>query len=142
MKTIISLLVALCIIIGLGYFFINPSTQKTHVNISSDATKTNETEVGVTNSVIENGIQVVTIKAKDGYTPRKSVAQAGVPTLFSLETDRTYDCSASIVINSLNVRRTLPNTGTTLIDAGVRSVGDVIEGVCSMGMYSFSVEFK
>jgi hypothetical protein len=94
------------------------------------------------NSVIKDGVQYVTITARGGYSPRLSTAKAGIPTKIIMRTNGTYDCSASLVIRSLNYRGMLPNTGDTTIDAGTPKAGDVLKGVCGMGMYSFSVTFN
>jgi hypothetical protein len=94
------------------------------------------------NSVIKDGIQYVTITARGGYSPRQSSAKAGIPTKLVVKTNGTYDCSASLAIHSLNFRKMLPNTGDTIIDAGTPKAGDTLQGVCGMGMYSFSIDFK
>jgi hypothetical protein len=59
-----------------------------------------------------------------------------------MKTNGTYDCSASLVIRQLNYRGMLPNTGETTIDAGTPKSGDVLRGVCGMGMYSFAIAFN
>jgi hypothetical protein len=94
------------------------------------------------NSVIKDGVQYVTITARGGYQPRSSTAKAGIPTKLIMKTNGTYDCSASLVIRSLNYRAMLPNTGETTIDAGTSKAGDVLKGVCGMGMYSFDITFN
>ena len=97
---------------------------------------------GIDNSVMKDGIQYVTITASGGYSPRESGAKAGVPTKLIVKTNGTYDCSASLVINSLNYRKMLPSTGETVIDAGTPKAGDTLRGLCGMGMYSFVINFK
>lgn len=94
------------------------------------------------NSVIKDGIQYVTITAQGGYSPRASSAKAGVVTKLVVKTNGTYDCSSSLVIRSLSFRKILPNTGETVIDVGTPKVGDTLQGVCGMGMYSFVISFK
>lgn len=94
------------------------------------------------NSVIKDGIQYVTITARGGYSPRVSNAKAGIPTKLVIKTNGTYDCSAALIIRSLSFQKMLPNTGETIIDAGTPKAGDVIKGVCGMGMYNFSVNFQ
>ena len=97
---------------------------------------------GIDNSVMKDGIQYVTITASGGYSPRQSGAKAGVSTKLIVKTNGTYDCSASLSINSLNYRKMLPSTGETVIDAGTPKAGDTLRGVCGMGMYSFVINFK
>lgn len=93
------------------------------------------------NVSIVDGKQIIEITARGGYQPRNSVAKAGVPTIIRFETSGTFDCSSSIRIPSLNIFKSLPQTGSTDIDVGTQSVGKLV-GSCGMGMYPFSVEFK
>ena len=97
--------------------------------------------VNANNVSIVDGKQIIKITARGGYQPRNSVAKAGVPTVIRFETNRTFDCSSSVRIPSMNVFKSLPQTGTTDIDVGTQSVGKLV-GSCGMGMYPFSVEFK
>lgn len=140
MKTSTASIIALCIILGVGYFVsmdtITPSASQVNDGIKSNV------EEGGQNSVVTDGIQYVTIVARGGYAPRKSFAMAGIPTKFIIKTGGTYDCSASLSIPSLNFRKMLPNTGETIVDAGIPKAGSQVTGVCAMGMYSFAVEFK
>ena len=94
------------------------------------------------NSVIKDGIQYVTITARGGYSPRVSNAKGGIPTKLVIKTNGTYDCSAALIIRSLSFQKMLPNTGETIVDAGTPKSGDVIKGVCGMGMYNFSINFQ
>jgi plastocyanin domain-containing protein len=94
------------------------------------------------NIEIKNGVQYITIDAKGGYSPRNTIAQAGIPTKLIMKTSGTYDCSASLVINSVGFRKILPKNGETEIDIGTPKAGEPLQGVCGMGMYSFAVDFK
>jgi plastocyanin domain-containing protein len=98
-------------------------------------------EVAANNVRIVDGIQIVEITTKGGYRPRVSQAQAGIPTVIRFKTNGTFDCSIALRIPSENVSMYLPQTGNTDIDVGLPSVGS-LQGMCSMGMYRFSVEFK
>ncbi|MFA7252538.1 MAG: sulfite exporter TauE/SafE family protein [Candidatus Paceibacterota bacterium] len=88
-----------------------------------------------------NNEQIVELKAKGGYQPRKSVAQAGLPTIIRFETSGTFDCSSSVKIPSLNINKFLPQTGTTDINIGVPEIG-LFKGSCGMGMYPFEIDFR
>jgi len=94
------------------------------------------------NTQMKDGVQYITINAGGGYSPRISTAKAGVPTKLILKTNGAYDCSSSLVINSLGYRKILPQTGETEIDIGTPQAGVPLRGVCGMGMYSFSVNFQ
>jgi plastocyanin domain-containing protein len=97
--------------------------------------------VSVQNVNIRDGIQYINIIAKGGYTPSVTQAQSGIPTKLIVETNNTFDCSASLVVRSADFQEVLPKTGETEIDLGTPNKGDTYEGLCSMGMYSFKVDF-
>ena len=153
MKNSTAIIIAILILTG-AWFFMNRDsgdigTPKTLENPkmyfpagANPAEKQNNDVSASNNSVIKDGVQYVTITARGGYSPRSSTAKAGIPTKLVMKTNGTYDCSASLVIRSLNYRGMLPNTGDTTIDAGTPKAGDVLKGVCGMGMYSFAVSFN
>lgn len=95
----------------------------------------------VDNVKVIDGVQIVELTAKGGYQPRKTLAQAGLPTLLRFETDGTFDCSLALRIPSKSVSTFLPQSDVTDIDIGNSATG-TLQGLCSMGMYSFAVEFK
>ncbi len=148
MKTSTALVIAI-LILGGSWFFVNRSTSKTldepkmYFPAGANPAEEQNNDVSASNnSVIKDGVQYVTITARGGYSPRASTAKAGIPTKLIMKTNGTYDCSASLVINSLNYRDMLPNTGETAIDAGIPKTGEVLKAVCGMGMYSFLVTFN
>ena len=95
----------------------------------------------VDNVRIENGVQIIEITARGGYFPRKTQAQAGIPTVIRFNTQGTFDCSSAVRIPSMNISKVLPQTGITDIDVG-SSEPQTLVGSCGMGMYPFEVEFK
>lgn len=95
----------------------------------------------VNNVSVVNGVQIVEIGAKGGYRPRKSIAQAGIPTILRFKTSGTFDCSSALRIPSKNVSLFLPQSGETDIDIGTPEAG-ILDGLCSMGMYRFAVDFQ
>lgn len=97
--------------------------------------------VAPNNLTMENGVQVIEIRAKGGYSPRKTEAVAGVPTVIRMNTKSTFDCSSALTIPSLGIQKSLPMNGTTDIDIGTPEAGSLL-GTCSMGMYRFEVVFK
>ena len=97
--------------------------------------------VDANNVTIVDGKQIIEIKAGGGYSPQKSIAQAGIPTIIRFDTKNTFDCSSSVRIPSMNISQILPQTGTTDIDIGNPKVG-IFQGMCGMGMYQFAVDFK
>lgn len=93
------------------------------------------------NVSIVDGTQIIEISAKGGYQPRKSIAKAGIPTIIRFDTKGTFDCSSSVRIPSMNISKSLPQTGSTDIDIGTQQVA-TLQGTCGMGMYPFEVEFQ
>lgn len=93
------------------------------------------------NVEIRDGVQYVTINARGGYSPRISVAQANIPTKLVVKTNSTYDCSLALVIRSIGYQKILPQTGEEVIDLGTPQAGE-LQGLCSMGMYGFAVDFR
>lgn len=99
------------------------------------------TQVAVNNATVVDGKQIITINAKGGYEPRKSIAKSGMPTIIRFDTNGTFDCSSAVSIPSMNISKTLPQTGSTDIDIGTGQLG-TLQGTCGMGMYPFEVEFQ
>jgi plastocyanin domain-containing protein len=93
------------------------------------------------NVFMENGKQIVEIKARGGYNPKHSVAKAGVPTILRFNAKGTFDCSASVYIPSLKFSKILDQSSNNDIEIGTSTEG-VLNGTCGMGMYSFDINFK
>lgn len=91
---------------------------------------------------IVDGVQVIDITAKGGYSPRVVVAKAGVPTVLRVITKGTFDCSASLVIPKLSYQNFLKASGTTDIAISAEQAQGTLQGLCSMGMYSFQIRFE
>ncbi len=128
----VSIIIIIGLVIGLGIVFWGDSKQED-----------NTAKTGVVqNTEIKDGVQYITIDAKGGYSPRVSTAQAGIPTKLIVKTNGTYDCSSSLVIQSVGFQKSLPQTGETVIDIGIPKAGEPLQGLCSMGMYSFLVNFS
>ena len=131
MKKTVSIIIISAILISAGILFYGEP-------------KNNSDSVGdlsTQNVEIKNGVQYILVNAKAGYLPKKSVAQAGIPTKLIVKTNGTYDCSSSLSIRSIGYQKVLPQTGEEIIDLGTPQPG-MLQGLCSMGMYNFSVNFK
>lgn len=126
-NTIIAIIIAV-MLIG-GAFVLNGKSE-----ISDSALPAN-------NVTIVDGKQIIEIKAKGGYSPRKSIAKSGIPTILRFKTEATFDCSSAIRIASLNISKNLPQSGMTDIDIGTNESG-IFRGTCGMGMYPFEIEFQ
>ena len=109
--------------------------------LGSNSKFDNDSDISEQNTEIRDGVQYITINAKGGYWPRISSAKAGLPTKLIMKTTGSFDCSSSLAIRSVGFQEILPSAGETEIDIGIPKSGEPLQGVCSMGMYSFLVNF-
>ena len=93
------------------------------------------------NVSIINGQQIIEITAKGGYSPKKTTAQANLPTTLKIETNGTFDCSSALNIPTLNFSKTLSQNGSTEINVPLDKTTGKLRGLCSMGMYNFEIDF-
>ncbi len=93
------------------------------------------------NVSIVDGKQIIEISARGGYSPRKSYAKAGIPTIIRFSTRGTFDCSSAVRIPSMNISKNLPQTGSVDIDIGSQQ-NKILQGICGMGMYPFEIDFQ
>jgi len=126
-QTIVSVIIAGAIIGGAIFFANRPSNYDDNLLVN--------------NVTVIDGKQIIEIRAKGGFVPRKSVAKSGLPTILRVDTNGTFDCSSSVRIPSLNISKILPPTGVTDIDLGSPNVA-VLQGTCGMGMYPFEIDFR
>jgi len=101
---------------------------------SGDTARANVSNVGES--------QVIEISAKGGYSPRETTAKAGTPTTLKIKTSGTFDCSSALTIPKLGYQTNLPPSGETVVDVPPQKAGTVLTGLCSMGMYSFTIRFN
>ena len=127
-----SIIITLALVVGLGIIFLGGS--KDNIN-----TATNEAGE---NSEIKDGVQYITVNVRGGYSPKVSMAKAGIPTKLIVKTNGTYDCSASLVIRAVGFQKILSQTGEEVIDIGIPKAGEPLQGVCGMGMYNFLINFS
>ena len=96
---------------------------------------------GSATATIVDGVQYVDISAKGGYSPRIVTAKAGMPTVLRMKTRGTFDCSASLVIPALSYQKFLQPSGTEEISITAEQAQGTLQGLCSMGMYNFQIQF-
>lgn len=128
---IISLLVA-GVFIGGIIVLLSGGSEKTQTNGQGNSS----------NVSVVDGKQIVEIMAKGLYAPKKTVAKANIPTMIKIKTDNTFDCTKSLNFPSLGLRKFLPPTGETLVELPEQKPGSTVKGICTMGMYSFVVNFN
>lgn len=131
-NTIIVIAVGAIIIASLIYLFTGKTAGK-------DIQEKNQS-AQIQNVEVRDGVQYVTIDARGGYFPKESSIRPNMPTKLIIRTNNTYDCSASLVVRSVNFQKMLKPTGEEIIDLGTLKSGEDINGVCGMGMYSFNVK--
>ena len=93
-------------------------------------------------ATIVDGIQYVDISAKGGYSPRVVTATAGLPTVLRVQTNGTFDCSASLVIPKLSYQKFLQPSGVEEISISPEQAQGTMQGLCSMAMYNFQIRFE
>jgi plastocyanin domain-containing protein len=99
-----------------------------------------ETQAGVASVV--DGVQYIDITARGGYAPKVTRATANTASVLRVTTNNTYDCSSALVVPALGYREFLKPTGTVEIPIPADKAQGTLEGLCSMGMYHFSVVFE
>ena len=130
MKTIISIiLISVVVIAGLIFF-------------SEKSLNSKNPQQTANNVSMVEGKQIITVNAKGGYLPKVSSAKADTPTVLKINTKGTFDCSTALRIPQLGYSKNLPPSGETLIDVPPQTAGTSLKGICSMGMYNFSVNFN
>lgn len=139
-STGISIIVAGLLIAGAIYITSNKNQTQSTSQDDNKSEKERQNE-NIQNVSIVEGKQIIEIKAKGEYTPRRSIAKAGIPTIIRFNTSGTFDCSSFVRIPSMNISKILPNSGITDIDIGNQPVG-TLQGSCGMGMYPFEIQFN
>lgn len=91
---------------------------------------------------MDKGVQYIDIAANGGYRPRSVNAKAKTPTVIRIKTNGTFDCSASVVIPALNFQTLLESTDVAEVTVPAEKAVGNLKGLCSMGMYSFTVAFE
>lgn len=135
MKNLITLVLVVLVVFGM-FLVLKKGKPEERQNQSINYTKAPAQNVSIV-----DGVQIVEIRARGGYSPRQSVAKAGLPTIIRFDSKGTFDCSASVRIPSLKISKSLDFSGSTDIDIGKPKEG-LMKGSCSMGMYPFEIDFQ
>lgn len=126
-----SIIITIGFAIGLGIMFLGQP--QSDANLTDNTTEKQNIE-------IKDNVQYITIDAKGGYSPRLTTAKAGLPTKLIMRTNGTFDCSLALVIRSIDYQEMLEPKGEEIIDLGTPP-SSTLQGMCSMGMYNFSIKF-
>lgn len=133
---IISILIS-GVLIGGVVLLLSRGDEKTVTQDGNYASQTSTPNVSVV-----DGKQIVEITAQGTYSPKRTIAKSNVPTVIKITTNNTFNCIKSLNFPSLGLRKFLPPTGETLVELPEQKPGSVVKGICSMGMYSFAVNFN
>lgn len=109
----------------------------------SNGSQDSETATGTRDTVeVVDGKQIITVAARGGYSPRKIIARADMPTVLRMTTQNTFDCSVAFTVPELDISKILPSSGSTDFDIPPQPAGKELQGLCTMGMYNFSIAFE
>lgn len=124
-------------VVAIGVFLVIRSAT------SGDSKASVVTAAGVTsNTSVTDGKQLIEINVKGGYSPRETVAKAGVPTTLRFVTKGSFDCSTAVTIPAIGYEGNLPMTGNTDVEIPAQDANTTLEGYCAMGMYFFDIRFQ
>jgi hypothetical protein len=108
-------------------------------NLWAAAKATPEELAGLTGklaSIDAQGKQAVTINVmSSGYNATASTLRIGVPVKLSLVTQGTQGCTRAFTIPSMNLTKTLSETGTEVVEFTPTKAGR-LSYACGMGMYT------
>ena len=134
-------IIIVIVLIGTAIFFV----EKGNVNQPNEKNPndtTNTQPVRNNNVTVVDGKQIITIDAKGGYFPHITKAKADMPTILKVTTRGTFDCSSALTIPDIDYKNNLPPSGVTEITIPPQKAGAKIQGLCTMGMYNFKIEFE
>lgn len=94
------------------------------------------------NVVVVNGKQQITITAGQGYSPKMTVAKAGMPTEIKIQGRNAYGCESAVRIPELSYSKNLDPKWSDIVQLPEQKAWDVVNGTCAMGMYSFQIQFN
>ncbi|MFQ6171311.1 heavy metal translocating P-type ATPase [Oryzobacter sp. R7] len=84
-------------------------------------------------ATVEDGLQVVRVTVRGGYTPDVVQVVAGLPVRVLFDRQESGDCSSRVVFPDLGVNRTLPAYETTAVDLPPATPGE-LAFTCGMNM--------
>ena len=87
---------------------------------------------------MEEGVQLVRVSVKGGYSPNVIEVRAGVPVRMLFDRQEAGDCSSRVVMPDFKVNELLPAYATTAVEFVPSEVGD-FRFACGMNMISGTV---
>lgn len=89
-------------------------------------------------AALQDGVQVVKITVKGGYSPDLVEVEPGVPVRLMFDRQESGDCSSRVVIPDFKVNEQLPAFASTTVELLPRQEGD-IRFACGMNMISGTI---
>ena len=86
-------------------------------------------------ALLEDGVQVVHVGVKGGYSPDLIEVRAGVPVRMLFDRQEAGDCSSRVVMPDFKINKLLPSYETTAVEFLPREEGD-FRFACGMNMIS------
>jgi Cu+-exporting ATPase len=84
-------------------------------------------------AALADGVQVITVTVKGGYSPDVIQVASGVPVRMLFDRQESGDCSSRVVFHDFRVNQALPAYATTAVDLLPEKPGDY-EFACGMNM--------
>lgn len=127
------ILIGVAVIVVIGFVFLIGSGNNNSAGVK-----------GASSNVVSTSgdKQIIEVIVQGGYSPRTINAKAGVPTIIRMKSDGAYGCERAFRIPSLGISKNLPSSGNTDIEITSQKAGISLRGSCSMGMYSFVINFN
>lgn len=110
--------------------------------LTQSAGNTAEKEISTNVVTIENDKQNIDIGVSiNGYDPKYIYAKGNLETNLHFKSYDAIGCEQSLTIPKLGITKILPANGETDIKIAAQQTGTKLVGSCSMGMYTFTIEF-
>jgi heme/copper-type cytochrome/quinol oxidase subunit 2 len=130
-KKYIGLLVIATAILLFSNFILGFDTN-TKLEKSLSGNKANASQVNITKTTIENGVQVIRLTANNnGYTPNEIYVKKDIPVKLIIEGNQLNSCNNGIVVPTLNIEKDL-KPGENIIEFTPKDQD--IDFSCWMGM--------
>ena len=135
MNTAVVLIIVTVVFATFIYWIVSSSNQQKADTSSSSTTIS-------TNVSTDQDLQVINMTATgSGYGPAKTYATSNKKSKIVMTSTGAFGCQQSLTIPKLNIAKTIPANGTTEIEIAAQAAGTKLVGSCSMGMYTFTINF-
>lgn len=127
-------IISMFAVIGVAFFATSLTNNKSVDELANSQVMSSEVK-------IENGVQYISVDAKNGFNPKYLTLKSEIPSVLTVKTKNTYDCSSTLVIPDLKISKQLPITGNTAINIPAQKAGTKMTATCGMGHYPLYLNF-